>query len=126
MGGAVMDYQAMDFWWKVFITLMNAGVWLYLFLLNRNRVTNERINRMETTVNETIGTHSDRISRLEKDVSHSPTHDDLGKLYERMNGLERRLSDRIEHVSGAVQRIEGENAAQTRILNLVYESLVKP
>lgn len=119
------DYNALDFWWKVFITIANLGVWLYMYLLNRNRVTNERINRMEVGMTDTIGAHSDRLSRLEKDVSHSPTHDDLGKLYERMNDLEHRLGDRIENVNGAIKRIEGENAAQTRILNLVYESLVK-
>ncbi len=86
-----MNYEALDFWWKVGITVMHAGVWLYLYLLNRNRVTNERIGKMEDSMTSTLGTHSDRISRLEKDVSHSPTHDDLGKLYERMNGLEHRL-----------------------------------
>lgn len=120
-----MDYAALGFWWKVFITLMNAGVWLYLYLLNRNRVTNERIGKMEEVMTHTMGTHSNRISRLEKDVSHSPTHNDLGNIHERMTGLEHRLGDRIENINGAIKRVEGENAAQTRILNLVYESLVK-
>lgn len=67
-----------------------------------------------------------RLTAVEQAAKNVPSHDDLGKLYERMTGLEHRLGDRIETVNGAIKRIEGENAAQTRILNLVYESLVKP
>jgi hypothetical protein len=109
-----MDYQALDFWWKVGITVMNAGVWLYLYLLNRNRVTNERINRMETHMTESIGTHGTRLTRLESDAKHAPKPGDLARLHQR-----------IDDVAGSIKRIEGENSAQTRILNLVYESLVK-
>lgn len=69
--------------------------------------------------------HSQRISAVEIALKAVPTSDDIGRLYERISGLEHRLGDRIESVSGAVQRIEGENSAQTRILNLVYESLTK-
>jgi len=109
-----------DVVWKLG-TLIGFG-WMYI--ANRNKVTNARIGQLETEFGEKMDTHGNRLSRLEQDVQHSPTHDDLGKLYERMNGLEHRLGDRIDSVNGAIKRIEGENASQTRILNLVYESLI--
>ena len=120
-----MDMGVLDFAWKVSISLVNTVGWVWLYLAQRDKVTNSRISLLEDAMELKMDGHGDRISRLEKDVSHSPTHSDLGKLHERMNSLEHRLGDRIELVSGAVKRIEGENAAQTRILNLVYESLTK-
>lgn len=118
-----MDWGlVVDVVWKVGTLLGFA--WMYL--ANRDKVTNSRIGKLEADMDVKLDNHSDRLTSLERNQAHSPTHDDLGKLYERMTGLEHRLGDRIETVNGAIKRIEGENAAQTRILNLVYESLVKP
>ncbi len=119
-----MDMAMIDFAWKVMITLVNTAGWIWMYWANRDKVTNSRITSMEDDMNNTLTTHSDRLSRLEKDVSHSPTHEDLGRIYERMSGLEHRLGGRIEEINGAIKRIEGENNSQTRILNLVYESLI--
>lgn len=120
-----MDYTAADFWWKVAITLINMGIGWYLWYERRSDATNVRINKIEDSMANALNHMSDRLTSVERDTSHAPTHNDLSKLYERMNGVEHRLGERIDSVGGAVKRIEGENAAQTRILNLVYESLVK-
>ena len=95
-----MDYQALDFWWKVGITVMNAGVWLYLFLLNRNRVTNERINRMETHMTESIGGHGNRLTALEQDRLHAPNHADMARLYERVNSTAMAVSEMSGEMKG--------------------------
>lgn len=108
-----MDYSALDFWWKVAITILNGGLALYMYLVNRNRVTNARIDKLETDLGEDIKDHSERLARLEQDSKKAISHEDLGKIYERLS-----------HVDGSIKRIEGESAAQTRILNLVYESLI--
>lgn len=120
-----MDYTAADFWWKVAITVLNMAIGWYLWYERRNDATSLRINKIEDSMAKAINTMSDRLTSVERDTSHAPTHNDLSKLYERMSGTEHRLGERIDTVGGAVKRIEGENAAQTRILNLVYESLVK-
>lgn len=120
-----MDYTVADFWWKVAITLINAGIGWYLWYERRSDVTNQRIGKIEETMDKSLDNISFRLTSLESDTRHAPTHLDLSKLYERISGTEHLLGERIEEVGGAVRRIEGENAAQTRILNLVYESLVK-
>lgn len=119
-----MDLGWMKFGYEVAVTLVNLIGWAWMYLTNRNKVTNARIGQLETDIGGKMDAYGNRLTRLEQEVQHSPTHDDLGKLYQRMNGLEQRLGDRIETVNGSIKRVEGENASQTRILNLVYESLI--
>jgi hypothetical protein len=119
-----MNYQAMSFWWMVGLTLFNASIGLYLFWERHNNATSSRIKSLEDCLESGLSDHGKQISTLNEHIRHTPTHNDLAKLYERMGGTEQRLSERIDVVGGAVKRIEGENAAQTRILNLVYQSLV--
>lgn len=109
-----MNYEA----WKIWIDLAQFAVMLGLSLMihlsNKKQVEKKEISEMEA-----------RLTRIETDTSNAPTHTDLGKIYERIAGTEHRLGEQINAIGGAVKRIEGENAAQTRILNLVYQSLVK-
>lgn len=109
-----MSYEA----WKIWIDLAQFVVMLGLSLMihygNKKQVEKKEIQDMQR-----------RLTEIEADASKAPTHTDLGKIYERIAGTEHRLGEQLNNVSGSVKRIEGENAAQTRILNLVYESLVK-
>lgn len=108
-----MNYNALDFWWKVAITLINVGVWLYLYLVNRNRVTNERIDKLEEGVNKRLNNHTDRLARLEQDARHAPTHDDL-----------KRLHTRIDEVNNSLKRLEGEFSGANHTLSLIHEHLL--
>ena len=108
-----MNYAALDFWWKVGITLLNGGLWLYLYLVNRNRVTNERIGNLEDKVDGRLDEHSVRLARLEQDGRHAPTHDDL-----------KRIHNRIDETAKSVARIEGEFAGTNHTLQLIHEYLL--
>jgi hypothetical protein len=109
-----MNYEA----WKIWIDLAQFAVMLGLSLMihlsNKKQVEKKEINDLNA-----------RLTSIESETKHAPTHGDLTKIYERIAGTEHRLGEQINVVGGTVQRIEGENAAQTRILNLVYQSLVK-
>jgi hypothetical protein len=111
---ALMDYAALDFWWKVAMTAMNVGMGLYLYLVNRNRVTNERIGKLETGVDDRLDNHTERLARLEQDVRHAPTHDDL-----------KRLHARIDEVNNSLKRLEGEFSGANHTLGLIHEHLLK-
>ena len=92
----------------------------------------ERILKLETNshpapkcdVDASHAEHGQRLSLVEQSLKNVPTSQDIGNMHERMNGLEHRLSDRIDAMNGVLKRIEGENSSQSRILNLVYESLI--
>lgn len=105
-----MDFGlVVDIVWKVG-TLLGFG-WMYL--ANRDKVTNARISKLEGDLDDKLDDHGNRITSLETQQRQAPTHTDLASLHTRIN-----------EVAGSLKRIEGESAAQTRILNLVYESLI--
>lgn len=108
-----MDLAWLEFAWKVVITIVNVIGWGWMYMTNRNRVTNERITNLEVAVDTRLDTHGNRIVALESQMKSIPTHGDLARIH-----------GRIDDVAGSIKRIEGENSAQTRILNLVYESLI--
>ena len=147
----MMDYQFAGFVLAVVSLTVNTLLFFYVRRSERSQAKDkdladfradvdirldgqkERILMLETQshpacksdIEKRTNEHSARISVVEQSLKAAPTNDDIGRLYERMNGLEHRLGDRIESINGAVKRIEGENSAQTRILTLVYESLTK-
>lgn len=98
-----------DVAWKLG-TLLGFG-WMYL--ASRDKVTNGRISSLQTEIEQKLDTHSERLTGLEKEVEMGPNHGHLARLHQR-----------IDEVAGALKRIEGESSSQTRILNLVYESLI--
>jgi hypothetical protein len=100
---------AVDVIWKVG-TLIGFG-WMYL--ANRDKVTNTRISKLEQDIDIMLDSHSNRLTSLEVEAKRAPGHGDLAEIHSRINDL-----------TGTLKRIEGEGAAQTRILNLVYESLI--
>lgn len=108
-----MDLAWLEFAWKVGITLVNVIGWGWMYLTNRDRVTNTRIGKLETDIDAKLDDHANRLTSLETEARMAPTHNDLSALHARIN-----------EVTSTLKRIEGEGAAQTRILNLVYESLI--
>lgn len=124
-----VDYQAVALWISVANFILTWGLALYMYLANKNKVTNERINTLQVDVDKKFDdarnrlTHleattahdtAERVATLEQHAADAPKHGDLARLHAR-----------IDEVAGAIKRIEGESTAQTRILNLVYESLIK-
>lgn len=98
-----------DIVWKVG-TLIGFG-WMYI--ANRDKATNTRISKLEADIETMLSSHSNRLTSLEVGNKGAPTHGDLAQIHTRINEL-----------TSTLKRIEGEGAAQTRILNLVYESLI--
>lgn len=112
---------------------------IYVYFANRRKATVERIDRLQTDIDVRMDDTRNRLTRLETLAHPKPIHDidtfvvDLGnRLVAVENRLEavpnhahlERVHHRIDEVAGALKRLEGESASQTRILNLVYESLI--
>lgn len=108
-----MNYEAMDFWWKVAITVLNGGFCIYMYLVTRNRVTNERIGKLQENVDTRLDDHAVRLARIEQDAHHAPTHEDL-----------KRIHMRIDQTAQSMARIEGEFAGTNHTLNLIHEYLL--
>lgn len=102
----------MDFWWKIFITIINMGIGAYLFWERHNDGTTRRIDSLETNLDERLDDHSQRMARLESETTHLPTHVDLGHLYERVTAVDKSIS-----------RMEGEFKAQSDTLRMILNQI---
>lgn len=109
-----MDIETIKLVVQVGQFVLTGAVGIYVYLVNKDRVTNERITELEKASNARIQTledsidkrldnHAERISRLEERAAHAPTHDDLGELHEKINGV----NDHLKTMSGEFSSFKG-------------------
>ena len=82
--------------------LLTWGIGFYVHIVNKNKATNDRIERMESEFQQRLTLHSERLGRIEAQLSVVPTHDDLGKLYRELNETSNqvsRLAGEISHMN---------------------------
>lgn len=95
-----MDYAAADFWWKVFLSVINIAIGVYLFWERHNDGTKNRIDRMEADIDTRMDDHSSRLAKVEARIDLLPSHDDLGDLHERINDVAKGLNTITGEMSG--------------------------
>ena len=105
-----LDYQLV---FEVFHFVFDTAVAVYVYIANKNKATNERIDQIAKTVDERLGGHSDRLARLEEASDASPTHKDLGELHTRINSL-----------STGVSTMAGEMKSMHHTLQLIQQHLL--
>lgn len=104
--------------------VLTWGVALYMYLANKNKVTNERITKLEedmgqriekldTDVEQRLVKHGDQIARLEESDEHGPTHHDLGLLHEKVNNVDSQFKE-----------LRGEVAGVRRLLDTIHNHLL--
>jgi hypothetical protein len=108
-----MDYPALKFWLDVVQLAGTFAIGVYVWMSNRQRVTTDAIDRLEGHVDGRLDDHHERLARLEQDLEHAPTHDDLGQLYERINGLKE-----------SVQELSGEFKGVRHLLNVIHQHML--
>lgn len=123
-----IDYTAWRFWWDVLQTCFLAAITIYIWWVNRDRVTQSRITQLKDDTAKTvggirqeIGELATRLTRVEADCCHMPGHDDLGKIYERINGVSAEVAD----VSSEISEVSGEMKAMRRSLDLITQHLME-
>lgn len=108
-----MDYTALDFWWKVSITLLNMGIGVYLFWERHNDSTSRHLDTMEHDLDTRLDNHASRLAKVEASVALLPDHDDLGDLHSRIN-----------EVSSGMSNLTGELSGIKTTLNLIHQHLM--
>lgn len=104
----------MKFGFQVLQFLLTGGIGIYVYMTNKDKVTNDRITDLEKDIDKKSDDHGERIAKLEARVEKAPTHDDLAKLHEKIN-----------EVSACVNRLEGEFIGASRTLQLIHETLME-
>ena len=83
---------------------------LWAYVERRNDKTNERIAALAKQVEEL----DKDVGALRAGVESSPTHGDLGKVYESLN-----------HLAATVNQLVGENRGQTDTLRLILNQITQ-
>lgn len=120
-----MDFEAIKLAVQIGQFLLTGGVGIYVYMSNKDKVTNTRITELERATNASIktyeqdsdtriqtleesidkrlGDHAVRIARLEERAENAPTHDDLGELHEKINGV----NEHLKTMSGEFTSFKG-------------------
>lgn len=93
--------------------LMTGGVGIYVYLSNRDKVTNDRIGKLEDDIDEKMDDQGQRIAKLEVRAESSPTHDDLSGLHEKIND-----------VNASINSLAGEFGGVRNLLNTLHQYLL--
>ena len=95
------------------LTGLNLVVTLVAIAVRR-RGDAERIAALEREMGEALAAHDERLARVEAAARSHPTHDDLAKIYERIN-----------ETSRLIHRVEGTVEGMDNNLRLVLSKLVR-
>ncbi|GEM_PF-6921821 len=109
-----MDIEMAKFLFQILTFLMTSAVAVYVYLANKGKVTNDRIEKMEDEIRSDIGKHGERITTLEARSDEALTHDDLSVIHEKINV-----------VAGGLRELTGEFSATNRTLQLIHETLME-
>jgi hypothetical protein len=105
-----LDYQLI---FEIFHFTFDTAVAIYVYIANKNKATNERINGIEKSVDDELRVHSERLARLEEGADALPTHKDLSDLHTRINSL-----------SADVSSMGGEMKSMGHVLQLIHQHLL--
>lgn len=109
----MIDYSALDFWWKTSITLINLAIGAYLFWERHNDATSKRIQHLETDVDKRLDNHSRQLSRIDEHLKHVPTDNDLNVIHQRIDAL---LSE--------FKEVKGEFHAANHMLKVIHQHML--
>lgn len=107
-----MDMEWMKFGFQVLQFVMTGGIGIYVYLTNRDKVTNDRIGKLEDDIDSKFGSQGERISKMEATSKAAPDHHDIAKVYDSLNTL-----------AGTVNQLVGENRGQSDTLKLILNQI---
>ncbi|MEX3690118.1 hypothetical protein AB3X91_03685 [Paraburkholderia sp. BR14263] len=106
-----IEYFSLAF--QVCDALATAAVGIYVYLSNKDKVTNDRISTLEASVDNRLDNHGERVARVEEAILHVPTHEDLGSVHTRINEM-----------GQGVHTLTGEVRGMHRTLMLIQQHLL--
>lgn len=117
-----MDYRALSFWYQVIQGGVTLGLALYVWIGNRQKVTQRTIDRLREETDKRISTNHDRITVLEQQVKTGPSSHQVNKLGNQITGLDGDLKALREELKGLRGSISPFTAAVSRIETYLLES----
>lgn len=107
-----MDMEWIKLGFQILQFVMIGGIGIYVYLTNQDKVTNDRIGKLEDDIDSKFGTQGERISKIEARSQSAPDHNDIAKVYQSLNAL-----------AGTVNQLVGENRGQSDTLKLILNQI---
>lgn len=108
-----MGMEEMKFGFQVLQFLLTGGIGIYVYLSNKNKVTNDRIGKLEEDLDKKLDGHIERIVVLETKAKSSLTHNDLADIHEKINKIDTDISS-----------LSGEFTGVSNLLNTLHNYLL--
>ena len=109
----VTDYKAVAFWFDLIQVVIMAVIGLYAWLSNRHKANSSSIESIKMELSSELNEIDDRLIRVEKDVQHMPTHEDMSKIHQRVSETAQRLT-----------AVEGELKQINNTMQLMHKHLL--
>lgn len=141
-----MNYEALDLGLKFLNLAGTVVVGIYVWLSNRNRVTNERITELQRGTNDTINKlrhettarienmddaiesrldqHGNQLAQLETHRENAPGHGDLKRLHERIDEFASGIARLEGNFIGSIQGVNAQLAGVQRTVDLLNDYLL--
>jgi len=108
-----MEMEWLNFGFQVLQFLLTGAVAFYVYLSNKDKVTNNRISKLQDDLDDKMDGHVERIAKLEVRAESALTHDDLSELH-----------DKINRVGGDVKILTGEFSGVRNLLGTIHNHLL--
>jgi hypothetical protein len=89
------------------------GLAAYMYIVNQNKVTNDRLSNMEDDLIRKYEQHAERLASVEVTLRAQPTHKDVAMLYESINKL-----------AATVNQLVGETKMQSDVMRMMMNTMV--
>ena len=99
------DYSAWQFWFSVIQGSVTLILAVCMFVSNRRAAKKKDME----DINESVSCIGHRVTKLETEQKNSPSHRDLGDIYDRISGVESQvntLAGEMKGINSSVGRIE--------------------
>ena len=104
--------------WKLILELIQfilycvLGIWLWI--TNKNKVTNARISKFQQEVDGRFDNHNSRLIKVESKLENTNTPERIGKVHKRLDELQQTVAMQ----SGELKGIH-------KTLDLIHQSLLE-
>lgn len=111
--GEAVDYEKFHLYFELFLFLWNVGCSIWLFFGRTHKEVLQRIDDVEQTLGGRIDAYEgrcmakqERITRLESRIKEMPSHNDLGRIHDRITSLGGDLREMKGVLDGTAKSVE--------------------
>jgi len=87
-----MDMESAKFVFQIAQFVLTCGVGFYVYMSNKDKVTNVRIDKLEEDLSEKHEDHGERLASLEAGEKNAIKHSDLSHIHNRINEVDTKVS----------------------------------